>query len=118
MATPAAGLLQETVALHLPGPTVPDGRLGRKPVGSGLVYNRAARVRVLRAGEKTRYGLTLNTQAWQVTVRATHPLKDDPFGQAMTGQLQWREEQGNVVSVEPSEDRASWTLLVTNQTGS
>jgi len=114
----AAGSLSETITLTLPGPTIPDGRGGQK-VGPipGLSYIRAARVRVLRAAEKVRYGLALNVQAWELTTRATHPLEADPFTSAHRGRVRWKAEEGAVQSVEPDERREYLTILVTNQVG-
>lgn len=114
-----AGRLRETVTLTLPGAMASDGRGGQRPSGSaGPNYSRAARVRVLRAAERTRAGLTVNQQAWEVTVRAHLPVAADPYRTAHRGRLQWQQETGAVVSVEPDEGREFYILLVVNQVGS
>lgn len=113
-----AGDLTERVRLILPGPSVPDGRGGQKPGGvEGATHERAAAVRVLRAAERTRNGLPITSQAWEVTVRAQHPLAQDPFLQAAKGQLEWNNETAAILSVEPDPRREFFTLFVSNHRG-
>lgn len=112
----SAGQLTETVTLTLPGSSVSDGRGGFRPgVTPGATSQRSARVRVLQAAERTRLGLPVSSQAWQVWVRATHPLSEDAWQQAHRGRLQWRTEEAAVVSVEPDERRECLVLTVSNQ---
>jgi hypothetical protein len=111
----AAGGLSEVITLTLPGPSIPDRTGGQKP-GVGIATPpRPARVRLLRASEKVRYGLSIGTQAWEITTRALHPLEFDPYYQAHKGRISWKDQEGTVQSCEPSERRDSFILLVANQ---
>lgn len=111
----AAGALSELVMLTLPGPSIPDRTGGQKP-GTGIpTPPRPARVRLLRASEKVSYGLSIGTQAWEITTRALHPLESDPYYQAYKGRVAWKEQEGTVQSCEPSERRDFFILLVVNQ---
>lgn len=93
-----AGSLRERVTLLTPGTTAPDGRGGVVMTGPATQTTVYARVRPLSSTEKLQLGQTVNTQAYEITIRRTNTA-------TAKQRLTWKGKSLNVQAVAPDEAR-------------
>jgi SPP1 family predicted phage head-tail adaptor len=98
----AAGELRERIALLTDAPGPSNGRGGFLP-GTTTERSLWARVRPLRTGEKLALGQTLNTEAYEITIRHLPAI-------APTQRVRWKGKSFNVQGVTPDE-RQEYLLL-------
>lgn len=92
-----AGQLKERITLRATGTTTPDGRGGFTATGPETLLDLWARVRPLSGNEKLLLGQTVNTEAYEITIRR------QPTASAKQ-RITWKGKTLNVQAVAPDED--------------
>lgn len=103
-----AGQLRERIVLlTTAGPALPDGRGGFHPGGADVEQGLWARVRPLNTGEKLRLGQTVDSNAYEITLRKRADI-------GAKQRIRWQGQTLNVQGVVPDETNEYLLLTCIN----